>query len=66
MIVTACIPYFKELLDKSEEAQKPMLFKAACRILSPRLQQLDAHGFCKKLGVGEDYIPLYNQVVRQN
>ncbi len=65
MIIPTCTPYFRELLARSKENQKPTLFQAACRILSPRLQQLDAAGFCKELGVGEEYIPLYKQVVHR-
>jgi hypothetical protein len=59
MVIFACTPYFKELIHHSDKEKTKILFKTACRVFAPQLQAINAAAFCKEIGVGDDYIPLF-------
>jgi|GEM_PF-2973885 len=65
MIITACTPYFKELIQRSDKEDTVMLFQAACKVLAPQLHNIDAASFCREIGVADDYIPLFHQYIKQ-
>ncbi len=66
MILSKCTPYFRDLIAQSDNKNKKILFTAACRILGPKLKNIDAGTFCKDLGVSIDFAPLYNQCMAKS
>lgn len=65
MVIFACTPYFKELIQHSDKEKTIILFKTACRILAPQLQTINAADFCKEIGVADHFVPLFYKYTKK-
>ncbi len=62
-MLSTCTPYFRELLEKASPKDRKMLFKAACCIFASNLKNTNPHKFCREIGVPDDYIPIFYELV---
>ncbi len=66
MVISACTPYFKNLIQQADEKTTKVLFQTACKILAPQLHCVDAVSFCKEMGVTDEYLPLFYTYAQQH